>query len=79
MAVGKVLWLVVQHELLLFEGVAHADANIEFTVKVSFIEIYMERIRDLLDQFRTKTNLSVREDPRLGIYVAGVTEEFQAL
>ena len=60
----------------LFEGVAHADANIEFTVKVSFIEIYMERIRDLLDQFRTKTNLSVREDPRLGIYVAGVTEEY---
>jgi kinesin family protein 5 len=60
----------------LFQGVAEADANIEFTVKVSFIEIYMERIRDLLDQFRTKTNLSVREDPRLGIYVAGVTEEY---
>ena len=60
----------------LFEGVAQADASIEFTVKVSYIEIYMERIRDLLDQFRTKTNLSVREDPRLGIYVAGVTEEY---
>mmetsp|Transcript_39127 Transcript_39127/g.87536 ORF Transcript_39127/g.87536 Transcript_39127/m.87536 type:complete len:187 (-) Transcript_39127:63-623(-) len=38
----------------LFQGVARADANIEFTVKVSYIEIYMERIRDLLDQFGTK-------------------------
>jgi kinesin family member 5 len=59
----------------LFEGVSHADANLEFTVKVAYIEIYMERIRDLLDRFRTKVNLSVREDPREGVYVAGVTEE----
>jgi len=44
--------------------------------QVSYIEIYMERIRDLLDQFRTKTNLTVREDPRHGVYVAGVTEEY---
>jgi kinesin family protein 5 len=36
----------------------------------------MERIRDLLDRFRTKVNLSVREDPRYGVYVAGVTEEY---
>mmetsp|Transcript_4449 Transcript_4449/g.13275 ORF Transcript_4449/g.13275 Transcript_4449/m.13275 type:complete len:720 (-) Transcript_4449:752-2911(-) len=60
----------------LFDGVLAADSNLEFTVKVSYIEIYMERIRDLLDQFRTKVNLSVREDPRQGIYVAGVTEEY---
>ena len=39
-------------------------------------QIYMERIRDLLDRFRTKNNLSVREDPRHGVYVAGVTEEY---
>mmetsp|Transcript_86410 Transcript_86410/g.244048 ORF Transcript_86410/g.244048 Transcript_86410/m.244048 type:complete len:787 (+) Transcript_86410:50-2410(+) len=60
----------------LFEGVSNADSSIEFTVKVSYVEIYMERIRDLLDQFHTKTNLSVREDPRQGIYVSGVTEEY---
>lgn len=60
----------------LFDGVLQADHSTEFTVKVCYIEIYMERIRDLLDQFRTKVNLSVREDPRQGIYVAGVTEQY---
>jgi len=60
----------------LFEGVANADSSIEFTVKVSYVEIYMERIRDLLDKFHNKTNLAVREDRRQGIYVAGVTEEY---
>mmetsp|Transcript_39128 Transcript_39128/g.87538 ORF Transcript_39128/g.87538 Transcript_39128/m.87538 type:complete len:672 (-) Transcript_39128:215-2230(-) len=38
--------------------------------------MYMERIRDLLDQFGTKVNLTVREDPRSGVFVAGVTEEY---
>ena len=33
----------------LFDGVAEADENIEFTFKVNYIEIYMEKIRDLLD------------------------------
>jgi hypothetical protein len=33
-----------------FDGVEKSDADIEFTVKVSMIEIYMERIRDLLDR-----------------------------
>lgn len=59
----------------MFKGVAVADANIEFTVKVAYIEIYLERIRDLLDSYHTKINLSVREDPQTGVYVAGVTEE----
>jgi len=27
-----------------------------------FIEIYLEKIRDLLDQHRLKTNLTIRED-----------------
>ena len=33
----------------LFEGIASADPNVEFVIKVSYVEIYMERIRDLLD------------------------------
>ena len=49
--------------------------SIEFTVKCFYVEIYMEKIRDLLDTFGTKTNLAIREDPAKGIYVAGVTEE----
>ena len=30
----------------LFDGVEEADENIEFTFKISFVEIYMEKIRD---------------------------------
>lgn len=60
----------------LFASVNEADENIEFMFKVSFIEIYLEKIRDLLDPNRLKTNLTIREDKIKGIYVAGVTEEY---
>ena len=61
----------------LFQACSHAPADIEFAIKVSFVEIYMERIRDLLDTFgRKRENLRIRENPNSGIYVAGCTETF---
>ena len=60
----------------LFEGVTEADENMEFTFKVSYVEIYLEKIRDLLDENRLKVNLTIREDKIKGIYIAGVTEEY---
>mmetsp|Transcript_21634 Transcript_21634/g.64773 ORF Transcript_21634/g.64773 Transcript_21634/m.64773 type:complete len:721 (+) Transcript_21634:257-2419(+) len=61
----------------LFLACSEAPSDIEFAIKVSFVEIYMERIRDLLDSFgQKKKNLQIREDPNLGIYVAGCTEAF---
>lgn len=60
----------------LFNHVLEADENIEFTFKCSYVEIYMEKIRDLLDSNRVKINLAVREDKIKGIYIAGVTEEY---
>ena len=60
----------------LFDGVAAMDEDIHFRIKISYVEIYLEKIRDLLDDFGVKTNLSIREDKMKGIYIAGVTEEF---
>lgn len=39
--------------------------TLSFTVEVSFIEIYNEKVRDLLNP-KTKGNLKVREHPSLG-------------
>jgi len=44
----------------IFNKIESAPEDIEFTVKVSMIEIYNEKIRDLLDP--KKINLKVRED-----------------
>ena len=33
----------------LFDAIDRSDDDLEFTVKVSFFEIYMERVHDLLD------------------------------
>ena len=37
----------------LFDKIEAADADIEFNIKCSFLEIYMERIQDLLDRKHT--------------------------
>lgn len=34
----------------IFEKVENSDPDIEFTIQVSYIEIYLEKIRDLLDR-----------------------------
>lgn len=39
----------------IFSKIENSSENVEFTVKVSMIEIYMEKVRDLLDT--TKQNL----------------------
>ena len=57
-----------------FEGVMKADENIEFLVKASYLEIYMEHIRDLLDV--RKDNLKIREEKVKGIWVEGATEVY---
>ncbi len=44
------------------------DPNLNYTVEVSYLEIYNERVRDLLNP-STKGNLKVREHPSTGPYV----------
>ena len=41
----------------LFDAVSEADESIEFTFKVTYVEIYMEKIRDLLDETRVKVSI----------------------
>lgn len=44
------------------------DKNLNYTVEVSYLEIYNERVRDLLNP-ANKGNLKVREHPSTGPYV----------
>jgi kinesin family protein 5 len=61
----------------LFDGVGNSDENIDFTIAVSYVEIYMEKIRCLLDPAQLKNNLAVREEKGgKGIYIEGVTQEY---
>jgi kinesin family member 5 len=57
-----------------FSRIETASENIEFTVKISMIEIYMERIKDLLEP--AKDNLKIHEDKAKGVYIADVTETY---
>lgn len=50
------------------EGLHAHDNNVSSTVEVSYLEIYNERVRDLLNP-STKGNLKVREHPATGPYV----------
>ncbi|KAM9804829.1 LOW QUALITY PROTEIN: kinesin heavy chain-like [Neosynchiropus ocellatus] len=58
----------------IFNHIYSMDENLEFHIKVSYFEIYMDKIRDLLDV--SKTNLSVHEDRNKVPFVKGCTERF---
>eukprot|EP00468_Gymnochlora_sp_CCMP2014_P002884 CAMPEP_0167751344 /NCGR_PEP_ID=MMETSP0110_2-20121227/6513_1 /TAXON_ID=629695 /ORGANISM="Gymnochlora sp., Strain CCMP2014" /LENGTH=804 /DNA_ID=CAMNT_0007636803 /DNA_START=72 /DNA_END=2486 /DNA_ORIENTATION=- len=48
----------------------------DYEVQVSYIEIYMERVKDLLNPANQRGNCKIREDPVKGIYIQGVTEQW---
>ncbi|KAI4138892.1 MAG: hypothetical protein LQ341_004463 [Variospora aurantia] len=56
----------------MFESILRSPGNIEYTVRVSYMEIYMERIRDLL--VPQNDNLPVHEEKTRGVYVKGLLE-----
>lgn len=57
----------------IFEKIQQTEGS-EFTVQVSYLEVYRETVKDLLDA--SKTNLSVREGKDHTFYVEGLTEEY---
>uniref|UniRef100_A0AAQ4PCU0 Kinesin-like protein n=1 Tax=Gasterosteus aculeatus aculeatus TaxID=481459 RepID=A0AAQ4PCU0_GASAC len=58
----------------IFNYIYSMDENLEFHIKVSYFEIYLDKIKDLLDV--SKVNLSVHEDKNRVPYVKGCTERF---
>lgn len=71
----------------IFNHIYNMEEYLEFHIKVSYFEIYLDKIRDLLDGklcllslsafcLVTKNNLSVHEDKNRVPYVKGATERF---
>ncbi|KAB0372526.1 hypothetical protein FD755_016318, partial [Muntiacus reevesi] len=60
---------------LLFKEI-DKKSDFEFTLKVSYLEIYNEEILDLLCPSREKASqINIREDPKEGIKIVGLTEK----
>ena len=57
-----------------FKKITEAPEDVEFSMKVSFVEIYNEKIKDLLDP--RKADLKIHENKQLGVHVAGMTESY---
>ncbi|TPX14384.1 uncharacterized protein E0L32_005580 [Thyridium curvatum] len=58
----------------IFASIMSSPGTIEYTVRVSYMEIYMERIRDLL--VPQNDNLPVHEEKNRGVYVKGLLEVY---
>lgn len=56
----------------MFASILRSPGNIEYTVRVSYMEIYMEKIRDLL--MPQNDNLPIHEEKSRGVYVKGLLE-----
>lgn len=56
----------------IFASILSSPGTMEYTVRVSYMEIYMERIRDLLAP--QNDNLPVHEEKNRGVYVKGLLE-----
>lgn len=63
----------------IFEKIVNDESGAEFAVSCSYLEIYKENVRDLLQPTTKPGGLAIREDVRnkaRGIYVEGLTEVY---
>ena len=53
------------------EAKANNTQNVQYSVEISMIEIYMEKVHDLFmkPDKRPKDGLKIRDDPKKGVYV----------
>ncbi|KAK0601819.1 hypothetical protein LWI29_027716 [Acer saccharum] len=56
----------------LFECIKSTEGSVKHTIKLSMVEIYMEKVRDLFDL--SKDNIQIKESRVQGILLSGVTE-----
>lgn len=58
----------------LFTRITSNAQSVNFSVEVSYMEIYCERVRDLLNPSSANKALRVREHPIMGPYVEGLSK-----
>ncbi|XP_055816792.1 kinesin-like protein KIN-1 isoform X2 [Solanum dulcamara] len=56
----------------LFEAIMNSEKPSKYTIKLSMVEIYMEKVRDLFDL--SKDNIQIKESKVHGIILNGATE-----
>ncbi|KAK6233159.1 hypothetical protein SCA6_003232, partial [Theobroma cacao] len=56
----------------LFACIRSSDESVKYTIKLSVVEIYMEKVRDLFDL--SKDNIQIKESRTQGILLSGATE-----
>ncbi|KAJ1417095.1 P-loop containing nucleoside triphosphate hydrolase [Sesbania bispinosa] len=56
----------------LFDSLNPSDEDMTYSIKLSMVEIYMEKVRDLFDL--SKDNIQIKESKSRGIYLPAVTE-----
>ncbi|KAF9652870.1 kinesin heavy chain [Thelephora ganbajun] len=56
----------------IFQSILESESHLEYVVKVSYMEIYLERIRDLLAP--QNDNLQIHEEKSKGIYVKNLSD-----
>lgn len=57
----------------IFDYIDGDTSTREYAIKCSFLEIYKEVVRDLLNP--KNTDMKIRESPQKGVWVDGLTEE----
>lgn len=58
----------------MFDNIAKTPAEQEFMIQISYVELYLEQIRDLINP--RKDDLKIRETPARGVWIADVTEVY---
>ncbi|KAK7907562.1 hypothetical protein WMY93_016174 [Mugilogobius chulae] len=57
----------------IFTHISRSQSDKQYLVRASYLEIYLEEIRDLLDPNHANTRLELRESPETGVYVQDLT------